>query len=381
MLERRTGRIVAAAGLGSLVAVIALGAGNHGDTPHHANTTPANDSVRSVIRVAGPGLVAPGHDAAPTKGRVTTDPVSRHAAPGSNRARSDVQRLTPAQTALTRTERRPTPAPLEEDEVGEAAGSGTSTALMYSHGGSVQSSPRVYLVFWGSEWTNGGDPNGVANRLHYFLQGIGGSSWANPLKQYTSASGNFTNPTGQYRGWLRDTTALPTSPTQSQMAAAAARAAAYVGDYSYNAQFFVTLPNGHIDAYTSSARACAWHHYTYAGGNGSWVTYTALSYTPYVDRIYRSSYNVSCGGGMVNGSAGTLDGVTINAGHEYAETVSDPGLNAWYDASGLTGEVGDKCSWENLANRTLANGYSFPVQPLWSNSFRRTYGNGCLYPA
>jgi hypothetical protein len=29
--------------------------------------------------------------------------------------------------------------------------------------------------------------------------------------------------------------------------------------------------------------------------------------------------------------------------HEYAETITDPELNAWFDASG--NEIGDKCAW------------------------------------
>ena len=51
-------------------------------------------------------------------------------------------------------------------------------------GGPVQTSPRIYLVLWGNSWTTTGDPNGVANRLHYFYDGVGGSSMANVLKQY-----------------------------------------------------------------------------------------------------------------------------------------------------------------------------------------------------
>jgi hypothetical protein len=263
---------------------------------------------------------------------------------------------------------------LEEDgdEITEST-NGYSTKQLANRGGPVQTSPRIYLVFWGPNWFKGGDPYGVANRLNYFYSGLGGSSINTVLKQYGSAYGSYTNPAGQYRGWLQDTTAVPARPTSDEMRRAALRAAARVNDFGYNAQYVIATPWGVVDQYsagtTTGSRACAWHYWTSAGS--SWITYTSLPYTPYLD-----ASGFGCGGYKVN-SAGRLDGVTINALHEYAETVTDPGVNAWKDADGS--ENADKCSWVNLRNYTLTNGYSFPVQPTWSNRWRSTYGYGCYY--
>ena len=129
---------------------------------------------------------------------------------------------------------------------------------------------------------------------------------------------------------------------------------------------------GVVDQYSLSAGACAWHTYAYNPGTSNWFTYTSMPYTPYLDS---SIYN--CGGNSVNGSSGRLDGVTIVAGHEYAESVNDPGMNGWKDSDGS--ENADKCSWRNLANRPLANGYTFAMQPTWSNTWRTQYGYGCYY--
>jgi serine protease len=241
---------------------------------------------------------------------------------------------------------------------------------MTYRGGPVQTTPRIYLVFWGPTWFTGGDPNGVANRLHYFYQGVGGSTWADVLKQYGSNYGTFSNPTAQYQGWWQDTTPVSSTPTQADVARAAQRAAQHFNDYGYNAQYVIATPWGVVDQYSTANSFCAWHNWTSAG-NG-WITYTSLPYTPYMD-----TRGAGCGGGKVNGTSGTLDGVSINAGHEYAETVNDPGLNAWLDSDGS--ENGDKCSWVNLANRTLTNGYSFPLQPTWSNQWRNQYGYGCYF--
>ena len=57
--------------------------------------------------------------------------------------------------------------------------------------------------------------------------------------------------------------------------------------------------------------------------------------------------------------------------------MNNPSLNAWRDFDGY--ENADKCSWIDVANRPFANGYWFPVQPYWSNSWRATYGYGCYY--
>ena len=286
--------------------------------------------------------------------------------PASERAQGHAHRIVDADPIPA------DPNPDEEIETGEAQNA-TSSKLLTYRGGPVQTAPRIYLILWGSSWsTSAGDPYGVANRLHYLYGGLGGSTWANVLKQYTSNYGSFTNPTGQYKGYLRDTSYVPAKPTVSDIQAVVQRAANQMADYGYNAQYVVAMPWGVADQKSTANHWCGWHDWKYASGS-SWVTYTALPYEPYMDR-----YVYGCGGGSVNGATnGVLDGVSILAGHEYAETVNDPGLNAWLDAD--NSENGDKCSWVNLGNRTLANGYSFPMQPTWSNQWRNQYQYGCYF--
>ena len=117
---------------------------------------------------------------------------------------------------------------------------------------------------------------------------------------------------------------------------------------------------------------CAWHSST-SDGLGHTVAYTDLPYIP-------DAQAGTCGSNYVNsGTAGALDGVTIVGGHEYAEAVTDPHLNAWYDSSGA--ENGDKCAWnaagpDHAGNIVLSTG-TFAVQSLWSNA-----NSGCriTYP-
>ncbi len=81
----------------------------------------------------------------------------------------------------------------------------------------------------------------------------------------------------------------------------------------------------------------------------------------------------SCGQGSVN-TPGTIDGVSIVAGHEQGEVEGDPfPSTGWTDASGA--EIGDKCAWTGLQNNPNAGG--FPTQPLWSNASNAGLASAC----
>jgi serine protease len=244
-------------------------------------------------------------------------------------------------------------------QAGQRATEATSP-LLY-HNGPVQTNPKMYIVFWGSSWnTSTGDPKGVAARMKSFLGIIGGSRWLNSVTQYTQSGGaHVGNAAGSLAGSYVDTTSSPPSrPSQSQMAAEAAKAAAKYGDYSANAAYIVALPHG-IKPSGFGTQYCAYHSSTTAAGHT--IAWTNDPYFP--------DAGASCGANSVNAN-GPLDGVTIVAGHEQGETETDPFPNSgWLDSSGA--ENGDKCAWTNLENNPNAGGY--PTQPLWSNA-----NNGCV---
>ena len=228
---------------------------------------------------------------------------------------------------------------------------------MIWNGGPVQHTPHIYVVYWG--W-KGSDPSGEAARMQSFFSGIGGSQWLSSQTQYTDGSGHVGNQSGMLVStWSDNTNALPRRISQSALAAEAVRAVSHFsGSYSVSTNYVVATPHGHSMS-GFGTQWCAWHSTT-SSGSGT-VSYT---YMPYI-----SDAGASCGAGSVN-SPGTLDGVTIVGGHEQAETMTDPQLNAWYDGSGE--ETGDKCAWMNLQNTPFSTG-TFPTQPLWSNS-----SGGCV---
>ena len=154
---------------------------------------------------------------------------------------------------------------------------------------------------------------------------------------------------------------VPSHPSDAQIQAEARTADTHFGaGTSDNVEIVVATPTGH----STSGFGTQWCAYHGAVGSAPNVTYTNLP--------YMTDAGASCGENSVNGgSAGRLDGVSIVEGHELAETITDPLLNAWYDSSGS--EIGDKCAWFNLHNISTSGG-SFAVQPLWSNAARGCVG-------
>lgn len=245
--------------------------------------------------------------------------------------------------------------------------------LLY-HGGPVTRVPHVILVFWGFHPTgvplvdhNVADPSGEELYLERFFGGVGGSHWAGVQDQYTDTTGAITNPAVQFsyptdvvymdppaNGWpavlpdaLLDSTAVGASD-------------AYWGVHGYNAndQFMIATPHGSNTA-EFGVVYCAYHT-TVAGTGGHTVPYTNLP--------YMTDMPFTCGSNAAGG--GNLDGVSIVAGHEFEESVTDPYLNAWYDASGQ--ENADKCAWLSSGPGrvqliTFSTG-TFAVQGNWSNA-------------
>jgi hypothetical protein len=244
---------------------------------------------------------------------------------------------------------------------------------------------KVYLVFWGSQWSK--DPSGEAGILTNFFKGVGGSSWNNSVTQYCEgvASGTVycngsgtaaTNPTGVLGGtWTDNSAAAPSQPTQSQLAAEAVKAAAHFGNTATGSnntvQYVIATATGNNSS-GFGTQYCAWHSSTSSSyGN---IAYTNL---PYI-----TDAGASCGANF-NG-LGPNAGITIVEGHEFAETETDifPS-GGWLDSGGA--ENGDKCAWISSgqgasANITLSTG-TFAVQSLWSNAFNSGQG-GCVlsYP-
>jgi hypothetical protein len=271
---------------------------------------------------------------------------------------------------------------------------------MAYYGGHVQTTPQVYVVYWGwgqngawpagtacssttfSEGTTSAtlpcDPDHAGKRMGDWVYQLGGTGWAGVQTQYyqTDSSGNqqhITNPTNQLAGiWVDDSNpntlprtslnnAAGNTNTLTVLGQEAQRAVAHFGITDLdNAQIVIAQPPGLSDPNALSTGYCAFHDYTQPtiesgvyDGIQSGISYTNM---PYVLAINSGDFNV-CGENAVNsGAAGKLDGESIVLGHEIEETVTDPGaedvvgansptyLGGWYDTVDAN-ENADKCAW------------------------------------
>ncbi len=260
-----------------------------------------------------------------------------------------------------------------------AAGRGGAKNLQ-SNGGSVQTVPTIYISWWGPEWSAGFSTGGYSSVQAQaynvdFFSNVGGSAWNGIVMQYcqnvprgttncASVGGavKITNPAAQLKGNWVDTTPVPASPSQSDIANAAKRLAGHFG-YNANATYMVFTPTGKsMSGFAATGgNWCAWHSSTsYTAGT------LAYAYIPYIPDA-----GTSCGQNFINGNNsygnGWFDGFSVVAGHEYSEAETDPfPSSGWVDRQGA--ENADKCAWSaKSANITLSS-HVYAVQPTWSNA-------------
>ena len=257
----------------------------------------------------------------------------------------------------------------------------SSTSLLVSHGGPVETAPSVYIVWWGPQWASGFTTGGYSSAsaqayVTAFFQNVGGTAWINSTTQYcqgvprgtTSCAGHpaavhITNPAGQLKGAWQDVSAVPSTVSQSQVAREAVKAAAHFG-YNPNATYFVFTPS-HVTMSGFGTIWCAWHAAT--SSTAGKVAYAFMPYIP--------DAGAGCGKNFVNSGDnafgnGYFDGFSVVGGHEYAEAQTDPRPSSgWISSGGV--ENGDKCAWApTSADISLADGHVYAVQPLWSNASR-----------
>jgi serine protease len=247
------------------------------------------------------------------------------------------------------------------------------------HGGPVQHSPHIYLLLWGPNWTNS-DPAYAA--LRNMFSGLGVTShdtWSTITSQYGDGTGSPAFGTSVFAGAFQDTSTPPNPVTIGDLAAEADGFASTEGITDLADAQVVIAPESGTCFNDGFAGNCGT-----PDPNGQYCAYHSYSNEPFTNLPYQLDAGTLCGENMVNGgSAGTYDGTSLSAGHEYAETISDPVAGnpsyGWIDladtgSAGSGGEIGDKCA-NDAKNLTLSTG-TFAMQALWSN-----LANGCVYTA
>ena len=235
---------------------------------------------------------------------------------------------------------------------------GGSRVLMTNHGGNVMSTSYTHTIFWGTSWP--GYTGDKISGLESWYSGFGGSNYAKTTTEYTGLNGQHVGSSSSYLGKTIDGSAASGGQNTSAILAEVAKV---VGTTTPN-------PNDYYAVYTDLPRGnagyCAWH------SNGA-VNGVALQFAFF----WKLDGDPGCDpGDSTTGHSQGLAALANVSGHELAEAMTDPALNAWYDASGA--ENGDKCAWTfGAPSVTFTNGSTWKIQGEWSNN---AYNAGTGYP-
>jgi hypothetical protein len=275
--------------------------------------------------------------------------------------------------------------------IGRAA-AGAGTGKLEYHGGPVMSSNTNYTLYWapaGAPEYPAEYQSGVNRYLEDLAHDSGGEQNVDSVAtQYSDSAGEFANYDSHFAGALIDTDPYPANGcvaaaiclTDAQIQA---ELKAYIKanglPHDLNHEYFVLTPPGVEDCFEASSFECS------AGStNPVYCAYHNVISLTGGPLIYANDPYVTGVSGCDDGehpnnkpSDAVLEG---GLSHEHNESITDPELNAWYDAKG--NENGDKCRTFNETTEygtplgtapdgsrynQIVNGDFYWYQQEWSN--------------
>lgn len=226
---------------------------------------------------------------------------------------------------------------------------GAPVPHLQNHGGPIIGSVEVVPVYWGNAWTSGINAQ-LANQLNGFFDFLVTSSYMDMLAEYGTATTPIRHGRRLASATINSEPGTPSgtgrvvTDAQIQQSLNGWIANHTVAATTANTLYFIFLPPNVIsqmsDGSASCSAFCGYHNFI---GN---VYYAVIPFA-------------TCAGCVFPGNF--LDTLTEVCSHEFAEAITDPQLNAWWDpASGS--EIGDIC------NRNTVRLGGFLVQTEWSNA-------------
>lgn len=235
------------------------------------------------------------------------------------------------------------------DHVKTAASASAATVPITYHGGPVMVGPiNVYYIWYGN-WSG----NTAKAILTDFASNIGGSPYFSINAGYSQGSPHqFVSGIVHYSSSTVDNYSQGMSLTDASVQAIVSSAivsGALPNDA--NGVYFV-LASADVDETSGFCSAyCGWHRFgTISNSN---IKYSFVGNSDRCPTACERQTSIS-----PNGNTGA-DGMASIIAHELSETVTDPNLNAWFDANG--NENGDKCAWNFGTTQAAPNGSIYNV--------------------
>lgn len=228
-----------------------------------------------------------------------------------------------------------------------------------NHGGPVMvGQPNVHVIWYGN-WNQGNGSDNAAGQqiVRDLFAGLSGSNYLAINKNYTASNGAVSGLLGTYNEGV-DTGSQGTRLSDARVQSIVKTYISSKGVADPNAVYFVLTSTDVSENSGFCNKYCGWH--TSATISGQAIKYS------FVGNANRCLASCAAQTTSPNGNPG-VDGMASVISHELEETLSDPQLNAWYDASGA--ENADKCAWTfGSHQQTAANG-SFYNQTLGARNY------------
>jgi hypothetical protein len=228
---------------------------------------------------------------------------------------------------------------------------GAPVPKLLNHGGPVIGAVEVIPIYWGAAWASGTNAT-LATQLDAFFDFIVTSSYMDLLREYSTPATTIQH--GKRLSSVHVSGSEPGTVTPS-------------GRQVTDAQIQTAL-QGWIAAGTAPATTANTLYFVFLPPNVVSLAFGSQSctgYCGYHDHVGGVYYAVipfaNCSGCVFPGNF--IDTLTEVCSHEFAEAVTDPQLNAWFDpVTGPGDEIGDIC------NRQTTRLGGFLVQTEWSNA-------------
>ena len=241
-------------------------------------------------------------------------------------------------------------------------GGGGGSPLLVYHGGPIMSTGAyVEPIFWGPRWSDSAFVGDKIAGLQSFYGGMGAivlRGHQHRVHPDRRRARRHDRDAGQRRTWISRLPPRTEAARRRFSPRRAAQATNLMTDGYY--PVYIDQPRGH-------AGYCAWHS---AGTCPNGVTIQFAFF-------FNLDGDPGCDPEDTSGSHSQgLAALANVSGHELSEALTDPHLNAWYDASGA--ENSDKCAWSfGTPLLTFSNGSSWKIQGNWSNA---AFNAGTGYP-
>lgn len=249
----------------------------------------------------------------------------------------------------------------EERSAGESGiGTGVGALHFNESGSGVQTSPNVYVIFWGTNLTTTENGKAVVTAIEKLFGGLSGSTYQGILTQYFDGTGHIAS-TVKSTFYTDTSVTAPSAVNQAKIQEELTKVVSSQGWKTTGAQFLLVTAPGSTYASGFMGESCAFHGYE--GG-------LAYSFVPYQGDPYLNTETKKC----LNGdpAKNPIHKTSKSASHEYAEALTDP-------VPGRTTYGWKAFNGEEIADICSAEGDAEVVGGGWAQKEYDNHLNSCVY--